>query len=235
MRFKKGFTLAEILIVLMVIGAIATMTIPSLLKGVYQSQWKTGYKKAFNVIKNMYAAEKTSGASIATSSTTSLMTLFDMMYVNITSSGFAEPFTYEEIVNGRSISPNEFHGTIGYEVNGKVVTGEYTANNVSETSPWIISDDNIAYAVIRGDECKRTIDIDSETTFDGVKKKSCLVVVADVNGLQNSPNFVDTQSLANNQTTPQITGERFFIYIGSDGVTAGPRKYTITGRIASDT
>ena len=45
MRIKKGFTLAEILIVLMVIGVIATMTIPSLMKGVAEAQYKAAYKK----------------------------------------------------------------------------------------------------------------------------------------------------------------------------------------------
>ena len=42
-----GFTLAEILIVLMVIGIIATMTIPGLMKGVQEAQYKTAYKKAY--------------------------------------------------------------------------------------------------------------------------------------------------------------------------------------------
>ena len=44
MRIKKGFTLAEILIVLMVIGAIATITVPSIIKGVKEAQIKTAYK-----------------------------------------------------------------------------------------------------------------------------------------------------------------------------------------------
>ena len=47
MRIKKGFTLAEILIVLMVIGVIATMTIPSVMKGVVDAQIKTGYKRRY--------------------------------------------------------------------------------------------------------------------------------------------------------------------------------------------
>ena len=51
MRIKKGFTLAEILIVLMVIGIIATMTIPGLMKGVQEAQYKTAYKKAYLTCK----------------------------------------------------------------------------------------------------------------------------------------------------------------------------------------
>ena len=55
MRLKKGFTLAEILIVLMVIGVIATMTVPSMMKGVQEAQYKTAVKKAYNTLSNMTA------------------------------------------------------------------------------------------------------------------------------------------------------------------------------------
>ena len=44
MRLKKGFTLAEILIVLMVIGVIATLTIPSLNNNVNKNTYATALK-----------------------------------------------------------------------------------------------------------------------------------------------------------------------------------------------
>ena len=50
MRLKKGFTLAEILIVLMVIGAIATMTIPSLMQSTSQQEYKAAFKKAISML-----------------------------------------------------------------------------------------------------------------------------------------------------------------------------------------
>ena len=62
MRIKKGFTLAEILIVLMVIGVIATMTIPTLLGAVQDQQYKTAYKKAFNQISGIMAMEAVGGS-----------------------------------------------------------------------------------------------------------------------------------------------------------------------------
>ena len=55
MRLKKGFTLAEILIVLMVIGVIATLTVPTMMKGVTEAQLKTSYKKAYNTIAAKFA------------------------------------------------------------------------------------------------------------------------------------------------------------------------------------
>lgn len=46
---NTAFTLAEILITLGVIGVIATMTIPTLMKDIQDTQFKTAYKKAYSV------------------------------------------------------------------------------------------------------------------------------------------------------------------------------------------
>jgi len=43
----KGFTLAEILITLTVIGVVAALTIPTLLQNTQQAELKTAYKKSF--------------------------------------------------------------------------------------------------------------------------------------------------------------------------------------------
>ena len=45
-----GFTLAEVLITLMIIGIIAALTIPSVLANVKQQEFKTGLKKAVSVL-----------------------------------------------------------------------------------------------------------------------------------------------------------------------------------------
>lgn len=47
---KKGFTLAEILIALTIIGVIAMLTIPNLISSYKQSEYKTGLKKAVAAI-----------------------------------------------------------------------------------------------------------------------------------------------------------------------------------------
>lgn len=46
----KGFTLAEVLVTLMVLGVIASMTIPSLRKNASQKELQVGTKKAFSVL-----------------------------------------------------------------------------------------------------------------------------------------------------------------------------------------
>jgi len=46
-RNKKGFTLAEILITLTVIGVVAALTIPNLLQNTNQAELKAAWKKTF--------------------------------------------------------------------------------------------------------------------------------------------------------------------------------------------
>ena len=50
MEKKQGFTLAEVLITLVIIGIIASMTLPSLLGGTNKQEIKTGLQKAISVL-----------------------------------------------------------------------------------------------------------------------------------------------------------------------------------------
>lgn len=56
-RFKKGFTLAEALITLVIIGIIAALTIPAILVNTEQHEYKSALKKGLNSIN--YAIEMT--------------------------------------------------------------------------------------------------------------------------------------------------------------------------------
>ena len=47
---KNGFTLAEVLITLAIIGVVATMTLPALMNNTQEQQAKTAYKKAINTL-----------------------------------------------------------------------------------------------------------------------------------------------------------------------------------------
>ena len=47
---KKGFTLAEVLITLAIIGIVAALTIPSVIANAQQQEFKTGLKKAVSVL-----------------------------------------------------------------------------------------------------------------------------------------------------------------------------------------
>lgn len=56
MKKSFGFTLAEVLITLGIIGVVAALTIPSLMNSTGQNEYKSGFKKAISVISQ--AGEK---------------------------------------------------------------------------------------------------------------------------------------------------------------------------------
>ena len=47
---KTGFTLAEVLITLAIIGVVATMTLPALMSNTNEQQARTGVKKGINTL-----------------------------------------------------------------------------------------------------------------------------------------------------------------------------------------
>ena len=49
---KKGFTLAEVLITLAIIGVVAALAIPSVISNSQQQEFKTGLKKAISVLNS---------------------------------------------------------------------------------------------------------------------------------------------------------------------------------------
>ena len=54
MMKKNGFTLAEVLITLSIIGVIATLTLPTLMTNINESQNKTGFKKVINTLSKIW-------------------------------------------------------------------------------------------------------------------------------------------------------------------------------------
>lgn len=238
MRLKKGFTLAEILIVLMVIGAIATMTIPSLMKGVTESQWKTAYKKAYNTVVNLCAMERIAGNLPSVPNSDNVIRMFD----SLNSSLAVKDYIDGNIAEGKVASRDDFKGKIKYTTETGDTAGEdatqgvlsYTAGDVS---PWIITEDNFGYQVIKGtgSDCGTKSDINTQTAIASVASKACVLVMVDVNGLSNGPNVVEPQSTKGiTGAMETLTGDRYYIYIGKDGATAGPKALTPTGRITAD-
>ena len=52
---KLGFTLAEVLITLVIIGVIAAMTVPTLMNNTQGQEHKTAFKKAISSINQAFA------------------------------------------------------------------------------------------------------------------------------------------------------------------------------------
>ena len=75
---KSGFTLAEVLVTLMIIGVIAAMTIPSLMQSTSSQEYKTAFKKAVSMLNQAvtlnYALDGEDGTDFTGASFFNLMT-----------------------------------------------------------------------------------------------------------------------------------------------------------------
>ena len=270
MRLKKGFTLAEILIVLMVIGVIATLTIPSMMKGVTEAQLKAGYKKAYNTISNFAAMEKVAGTLPARANDYNINALYTALNTSLSVKGFASTGidTGSTLTGGDAAfvtclnlsSPAE--APDGYEpgslgtcqaggdnapeiesANVAFLTDEGGSNGLTKkTAAWIITDDNIAYAVVKGGASNQNAATKQQLAAmqndEAAADSSSAVIIVDVNGLTKGPNTFEQQGVVDplepSSVMDTITGDQFKIYIGSDGASAGPQATTVTGRLASD-
>lgn len=65
MKNKFGFTLAEVLITLGIIGIVASITIPILQNNIEETQFKTAYKKAYADLSNAFNSVSSSNEFVA--------------------------------------------------------------------------------------------------------------------------------------------------------------------------
>ncbi len=256
MRLKKGFTLAEVLIVLMVIGAIATLTIPSLMTGVSEAQQKTSYKKALNNVVNISAMEKAAGTMPGNSD--NLTNFFNVLRTNLAVTDYVlsshtgaatatDLKTESEIATGCPTGYSvQTDGTCKDSSNN--VTANIVDYSGKSQSDWIITEDGLAYKVVYGNGTVgadgtynpgTNITCKSKTTINSAANpyaEACLVVLVDTNKISSgSTTVMDVLLATADAPVPKFDGKDIFpIFIGNDGATAGSRKLTVTGRIAAD-
>ena len=63
---KKGFTLAEVLITLTIIGVIAAITIPNLMQSYKKHQVEVGIKEAYSILSNAIKLSESENGSMNT-------------------------------------------------------------------------------------------------------------------------------------------------------------------------
>jgi prepilin-type N-terminal cleavage/methylation domain-containing protein len=85
MRRKRGFTLAELLIALAILGVIATFTIPKVLQSMQDTKYKAIAKEFVATFSSAYEAYRLNNPIISTTGSDELIPL--MNYVKIDSSG----------------------------------------------------------------------------------------------------------------------------------------------------
>jgi len=232
--FKKAFTLAEVLVVLTVIGIIATISMPQLTGGIDNAQYKAGYKKAFMVISNVAGMEKARGRLPKTVSKDGMISFFKAIDKNIEVDGYAD-----RAADGSIIKYENIHGGLSWKENTFGDADDMLTSTMSSdsTSPWIIAADGMAYTVSypTSGTCEKKSQINaSTTTAADALSKTCLFIIVDINGLHKGPNDMEPQvnsGITSSAKLKKLTGDRYYIYIGSDGVAKGSELLTLSGRI----
>jgi len=240
MKIKKAFTLAEILIVLIVIGAIAALTLPNLMKGVTSAQFKSAYQKAFTTISSIASMEKVAGQLPSNSSADSMVNFFAALNQSLSVKEFSI-LPAEGDDSFALLKAGETYTSINYGGSkfggGDKIYDTKIAAAVGTFSPWIITDDNVAYAIkaVSGGTCASKAALNSADP-DKIINKTCLLIIVDTNGLAKGPNALETQLLSLTKETKlgDLTGDRYYIYLGNDGVAAGSKEYSATARIMGD-
>ena len=93
MTRKFGFTLAEVLITLGIIGVVAAMTIPTLMNQTGQAEFKTGFKKAVSVLNQAItmnvALDSSDFSALTTTQVTGAGSIYNMFNsrMNVISTG----------------------------------------------------------------------------------------------------------------------------------------------------
>ena len=226
MNFKKGFTLAEILIVLTVIGIIAAITVPTLTGGANEAMYKTGIKKAFTVISNTAGVMAAEDNLPIQRSYNAQIDFFLALNSNI------KP---REYISGDNIGTKPDSSVKGTALKwGNYDLGDTSGNLLTTTSgpasnswsPWIVAQDNIAYRVRsngNGGGCLTSAAFHGSTSLKQTDylTSACVFVEVDVNGLDKLPNMLEPQvsveTMSGTKMTT-LTGDRYYIYVAKDGV-----------------
>lgn len=141
---KSGFTLAEVLVTLMIIGVIAAMTIPSLMQSTAQQEYKAAFKKAVSMLNQAvtlnYALDGRDGSDYTGTSFFNLLTQrLNVMSSNsstyelYTADGmwFKSTATDANACNANADNPNATNnrcGTVMVDVNGQKGPNKFTSD-----------------------------------------------------------------------------------------------------------
>lgn len=215
MRAMNGFTLAEVLITLGIIGVVAAMTMPTLMNSTQGAQYKAAYKKALSAISQGVTlnvaldgssfADAVAGTAGKTDKPTTGDSVASILAarMNIINATNPDNSGYGMTGEGDDATSN-FPGTVESEVCTGTAPNESCTDQAVTPDTFLFFNDGIMFAYKAADAVACTDD----ETITGHKK--CVGVI-DVNGTKG-PNKVVACDANTGGTTPCVVSNPTDIY-----------------------
>ena len=199
----------------MVIGLLSILTVSVIVPIVDSNQWRAAYSKIYTSLRNLYDSERFVGSFSSVTATKEAM--FKMMQRCFLVNSYAPVKD-----DGVMYSKDDY------------VSQDALPSGDSAYDYWIITDENAAYRILsQGTDCDLRAKINDQSTASEASEKACYTLVVDVNGLSRGPNRIENQNIAANEEVGLLKSDRYYIYVGSDGATAGNKSTFVTGRIVA--
>ena len=174
MTKRFGFTLAEVLITLGIIGVVAAMTIPTLISNTNGAQFKTAYKKALSTLNTPADIDGTTNKSMAYILQKRLNSA-----TNITSS-----YTFPDAINYYSEHTCTASDISAADAEGELCYGATAGDEVTDDQEITTFTNWAVYSFADG----TAFGFDASAANCGTKSSDCIGFI-DVNGATN-PNAV---------------------------------------------
>ena len=210
---KKGFTLGEILIVLMILSFIFVLTVPSLVKNTNGAQTKTALKRGFASLANAYMSEFVTRPAPQTKEDT------------------------DKIINMINDNLN-----IKYYLNcnGSKCEEKYNKSEQNLDS-WIVTEDFVAYKIIQGgSNCIDKATLNQISNSKDATEASCFAIIIDSGCITKKKDKSEcteiedgTAELAEKIKKNKFTGNQMRAFVSSTGVASGNTDTVAAGIIAS--
>ncbi len=180
----KGFTLAEVLITLAIIGVVAAISIPSVISNSQQQEFKTGLRKAVSVLNSAITMNMAlDGETPYDNANTYGFLMKHMAVIKSTTLRSKEFYTLNK--SGTTYENAAFYTTDGMRFELRNGLAQYNAHPLYEDTKiylctgCLLGSDSIYY--VENTACKGCGSYGLNSNSDNTTKPPCLIMV-DVNG-----------------------------------------------------
>jgi type II secretory pathway pseudopilin PulG len=211
---KKAFSISEILLVLIILGIIAALTVPPLMRKTNHAQIQTTLKKGFSTLANAYRQEFSAKRPPVSPDDTDIV--MDAIKHNIG-------------IRYYLICADESNCTMSYDA------------TQAPAGSWAVGEDNVAYRVIPGgSNCANKLALNQLTSSTEATAATCVVVLIDADCIakHNNPSFCaeipdGTDNLNNAIKENRFSGTQMRAFVADKSIASGSPESTAAGIITS--